>query len=67
LKFTIVLLIRNGLLLLLLIVDKAGTIDDDTLFIFDGLVSPVSPVWGWQGIPVVRNLNAAALNTVERN
>ena len=61
-KFTIVLLIRNGLLLLLLIVDKAGTIDDDTLFIFDGLVSPV---WGWQGIPV-RNLNAA-LNTVERN
>jgi hypothetical protein len=53
LKFTIVLLIRNGLLLLL-IVDKAGTIDDDTLFIFDGLVSPV------------RNLNAA-LNTVERN
>jgi hypothetical protein len=66
LKFTIVLLIRNGLLLLLLlIVNKAGTIDDDTLFIFDGLVSPVSPVWGWQGIPV-RNLNAA-LNTVERN
>ena len=65
-KFTIVLLIRNGLLLLL-IVDKVGTIDDDTLFIFDGLVSPVSPVWGWQGIPVVRNLNAAALNTVERN
>jgi len=55
LKFTIVLLIRNGLLLLLLlIVNKAGTIDDDTLFIFDGLVSPV------------RNLNAA-LNTVERN
>jgi len=67
LKFTIVLLIRNCLLLLIIIVDKAGTNDDDT-FIFDVLVPvlvPVSPVWGWQGIPV-RNLNAA-LNTVERN
>ncbi len=58
LKIVVVVL----LLLLLIIIIIVRATNDDKAVIFD---VPVSPVWGWQGIPV-RNLNAA-LNTVERN